>query len=272
MAAARADQIIDALPQGLRQGRWLFKIATLGAGLFFLPRLLASQTLRPQASPRPRPKETLEFFNDELLSGNVFNENSWAGLLLWKLSPALKVFSDGERGAAEDYVQVMGAGEGWEKTLERYGADFAWLRINSPLAKLMARSAGWQPIDFDDASVLYASVSQAHAQLIKTWAPRGLRPGDMDDPFDASRIPQVEADLEMRRLKRPDSGIIHYYEAKLALERGEDALARQWLEQGIKSDSGFAPDYQLLGELRLKTGDKKGAERFFERAAAMGSL
>jgi hypothetical protein len=272
MAAARADQIIDALPDPLRQGRWFIKIMALGAALFFLPRLLASATERAQAIPRPQPKESLEFFDEELLSGNVFNENDWAGLLLWKLSPALKVFSDGERGAASDYVEVMNGSEGWENILQRYSTDFAWLRINSPLAKLMARSAAWQPIDFDDASVLYVSVNPAHADLIKTWAPRGLRPGDMDDPFDASRLPQVEADLEMRRLKRPNSGILHYYEAKLGEERGEDVLARQWLEQGIKADPDFAPNYRFLGELRLKAGDKKGAESFFERAAAMGDL
>lgn len=272
MAAARADTVIDALPLILRQLRWGLKLGALAAAIFFLPGLLA-QSARPESGrPKPLPRETLAFFKDELLSGNIFNENDWSGQFIWELAPSAKVFSDGKRGSAADYVRILGAGEGWEKALGRYQADFAWLKLNNPLAKAMARSSSWQPVDFDDASVLYASVAPEHAALIKTWAPRGLRPGDMDEPFESSRLPQVEADLEGRRLQRPNSGILHYYEARYWVEKGREPLARQWLEQGIKSDPSFAPDYQLLGELRLKAGDKKGAQTFFERAAALGGL
>jgi hypothetical protein len=268
MAAARAGQVMDALPSAGRGLGWTLKAAAFAAALFMLPRLF-------QAGPgkaAPQPAESVDFFKDELLSGNVFNENDWAGKLIWELTPQARVFSDGRRGAAFDYLRIMQASEGWGKLLERYGADFAWLKINSPLAKAMARSAFWQPVDFDDASVLYARVGPPNAKLIKTYAPRGLRPGDMDEPFDASRLPQVEADLEGRRLKRPRSGVLHYYEARLNLEMEREGLARQWLERGIQTDPSFAPNYKLLGELRLKAGDKKGAQPFFERAMSLGGL
>lgn len=270
MLAGRADTVVDSLPSALRSMRWILKFALLGLAFYGLPPLLAKAS-RP-ATAAPAPKETLEFFKEELLDGNVYNENGWAGRLCWELSPSLKVFSDGLKGNASDYVRVLEAGEGWEKILDRYSTDYAWLKVNSTLAKAMARSALWQPLDFDDASVLYARVSPAHAALIKTWAPRGLRPGDRDEPFESSRLPQVDADLEMRRLRRPKSGILHYYQARLAVEKGKEALARQWLEQGIKAAPGFGPNYALLGELRMKMGDKKGAQSFYERAAALGGL
>jgi hypothetical protein len=270
MAAARADLCVDALPGPLRALRWLAKAAALGTALFFLPRLLAGGAGRARDFRDSQPRETLDFFEEELLGGNVFSEKDWDGLILWRLQPPLRVF--GGAGTAQDREQILAAGEGWEGLLSQSGADFAWLRVNGSLAKAMARSAQWQPVDFDDASVLYAAVSPAHADLIKTWAPRGLRPGDMDDPFDPSRLPQVEADLESRRLKRPRLGILDYYEARLGMQRGEESLARQWLEQGIRADPGFVPSYRLLGELRLKAGDKPGAESFFERAAALGGL
>jgi hypothetical protein len=229
---------------------------------------MLARAARPQAGA-PQPRETLDFFEEELLQGNVFSEAGWAGLFLWKLGPSIKVFSDGRRGAAGDYARIVAAAEGWEKSLDRHGADFAWLKIDSPLARVMARSRHWQPIDFDNASVLYARIAPGAAALIKTFAPRGLRPGDLSDPFDPSRLPQVEADLESRRLKRPQSGILHYFQARLALEKGREALARQWLEKGIRVDGGFAPLYQLLGELRMKSGDSQGAKSFLDRAAAL---
>jgi hypothetical protein len=225
------------------------------------------------------PRETLEFFRSETTGGNVFNDNAWAGRLAWELSPLASVFSDGRRGAADDYAAALraeAAGPGqrpdWEKILDRHKADFAWLCPNSPLAKAMARSADWQPVDFDDQSVLYAKAGPQHDKLIKTWAPRGLRPGDWDDPFDESRLPQVEADLEARLLRRPRMGILHFFEAKFWQARGKETLAREWLERGIHADPDFGPNYRLLGELRLKAGDRKGAAVFFEQAALRGSL
>ena len=268
MAAARAGQVMDALPSAGRGLGWTLKAAALAAALFMLPRLFKAEPGKTAAQPA----ESVDFFRDELLSGNVFNENDWGGKIIWELSPQARVFSDGKRGAAFDYVRIMQASEGWGKLLEHYGTDFAWLRLNTPLAKAMARSAAWQPVDFDDASVLYARVGPPNAKLIKTYAPRGLRPGDMDEPFDSSRLPQVQADLESRRLKRPRSGILHYYEARLNLEMEREGLARQWLERGIQLDPSFAPNYKLLGDLRLKAGDKKGAQPFFERAMSLGGL
>jgi hypothetical protein len=252
LAASRADIVVDAMPAALRNLRWVVKAAALVLGLCALPSLYASSL--HAAAPQSQPKETVQFFRDELMDGNAACDMGWAGRLLWELSPSLR---------------ICWGGLDQELPSE---ADFAWLRVNSPLAKSLSLSRDWQPVDFDDASVLYARVDAAHAALIKTWAPHGLRPGDLDEPFESSRLPQVEADLEGRRLNRPASGILHYFEAKLALDKGQEVLARQWLEQGIQADPGFAPNYRLLAELRMKLGDKKGAQAFFERAAALGGL
>jgi hypothetical protein len=252
MGAARADIVVDAMPAALRNLRWLVKTAALGCALFILPGLFAAPS--PRQAQAFQPRETVQFFKDELLDGKVACEQDWSGRLLWELSPSLKAY---------------------DLELDRpipTEADYAWLRINSPLAKSLSLSRDWQPLDFDDASVLYARADAAHASLIKTWAPRGLRPGDLDEPFESSRLPQVEADLEGRRLNRPHSGILMFFEARLAMEKGQDTLARQWLEQGIHADPNFAPNYRLLGELRAKEKDTKGAQEFFDRAAALGGM
>jgi len=280
MLAVRSDLLLDALPGPLRASRWLLKAGLLGFGFWMLPGLLAKPLL---ASSQIGPKETLGFMQSELLDGNVFSEEAWAGPLLQALAPGVRVFAhDGMLPAARSRAMAEAARvqnlepnrsadgkEAWENILEHSDTDFALLKLGSPLAKAMARSAYWQPVDFDDAAVLYARIIPAHAQLIKTYAPRGLRPGDLDEPFESSRLPQVEADLEERLLAKPKLGILYYFEALLWKQRQRQQLARQWLEKGLREDPGFGPNYRLLGELRVLAGDPEGGRRFLEKAAAM---
>ncbi len=286
LMAARADSLVDALPGPLKTGRWLLKAGLLGLGVWSLPPLLAGAARGTAPAPRV---QTFGFFKEQLLDGALFTESNFAGRALWELSPSARVFAhDGmvptarkkaefEQArvlAAEPAVSDSAGPAAWEKILQRSQADFALLRLNSPLAKVMARSAAWQPVDFDDRSVLYARVEEGHAALIKTFAPRGLLPGDLDEPFGdplfaASRLPQVEADLESRLVQHPDSGVLCYFEAMLWKQKDKPMLARQWLEKGVRADPDFAPNYRLLAALRLQAGDKEAAQAFLERAAAL---
>jgi hypothetical protein len=277
MLAARSDFLVDALPEPLKGGRWLLKVGLLAFGLWMLPGLLARPLSRAVVA---RPLGTLSFMKDELLEGNIFTESVWSGGVLEALAPGSRVFEHAGmlpsalrrarlEAARVQAVESKPGKSSWEEILERSQTDFALLRLDSPLAKAMARSAKWQPLEFDDASVLYARNSPGHAAVIKKYAPRGLRPGDMSEPFEASRLPQVEADLEERLLRKPNLGILYYYEALLWKERDKRLLARQWLEKGLRADPSFAPNYRLLGELKALDSEPEASRRLLQKAVEL---
>jgi tetratricopeptide (TPR) repeat protein len=194
-----------------------------------------------------------------LLNARILCPADWTPLLAWKLAGNGRFALD-HRGAAdplrasalEDALQARGD---YSACLARQGVELCWLERGSPLAVALASSQGWQPVSFDDASVLYVQNTPANADLIATRAPRGLRPGDPLQPFDPTRLAQAEADLEADLAHDPGMGVLYQYMAQLWLARGHDAKARETLEGGLRADPGYAPNYARLAALRASLGD-----------------
>ena len=259
LSAARFDLLVDALPAPLRALRWPAKLAAL-AGVLYAT-LGGAAPLGPAADVRPsaRPLQTLAFYEDALMDTRILCPPDWTPLLAWKLEGHGRFALDA-RGAA-DPARAAALSDALEArgdvpaALAREDVGLCWVPRGSPLALALASSQGWQPVSFDDASVAYVPAVPANAELIRTHAPRGLRPGDPDQPFDATRLAQSEADLEAGLAHDPGMGVLYLYMAQLWLARGHEAKARETLEGGIRADPGFAGNYARLAALRAALGD-----------------
>lgn len=260
VAAGCLDRIVDALPDMVRASRWGLKVASLGAGFFLLPQ--AFHPARPDLKALEQPQETLDFFAKEDLSVNLVSEPAWADALAWKLQGQARMLATQRplpSDLAADVQQILAVNKDWGPLLEKHGSDAAMLKIGTPLAKAMAYAQEWQPVAFDDYSVLYLKVQPSHEALIKTFAPRGLRPGDEENPLEARRLQQCEADLEARLAQAPAMGRLLYLRAALLLSQGREDKALEVLRQSLKLDPNFLPSYTWLGALLKKAGDKAGA-------------
>jgi hypothetical protein len=259
-SAARFDMLTDALPSPLRKLRWPAKLAALallaawtGSGAW----IVWSRNGEPAALARP--EQTVTFYGQELFDVNILCPAAWTPLLAWKLAPNAHFALDA-RGVA-DPVRAAGLRDALDArgdfagTLATEGVGLCWLERGSPLALALASSQAWQPVSFDDASVVYVPDTPANAELIRVRAPRGLRPGDPAQPFDATRLVQAEADLEADLARDPGMGVLYLYMSQLWLARGHAAKARETLEGGIRADPYFAPDYAQLAALRAGLGD-----------------
>lgn len=267
MAAQRFDQVVDALPAALRSLRWPLKVALLAAALALG---LRGGLRWPEARPELRPKQTLKFYEDELLDLRILCPPDWTGWLAARLAPHARFALDA-RGRADSAVQLaLGAalrGEGKPAAaLEANGVEAAWLPLGSPLALALGRVQGWQPLSVDDASVFYVRATPLLKDLVQVHAPRGLRLGDPDNPFDATRLAQAEADLETRLARDPDLGVLYQFQAELWLAKGHEAKARETLEAGIRADPGYAGTYARLAALRAQRGERNEARQLYERA------
>jgi hypothetical protein len=280
MTAARADSIVDALPEGLRRLRWPLKLLGLGGLLWLcLPGTAAPSLMARMPSARaelPLPKKVLAFYERELLNAKLLCPPEWAGGVAWALAPNVELALD-ERGAAVAGVAANDAlrqaldGQGaWREALLDHEVEACLLPIGSPLAVNLARAAEWQPVAFDDEAVLYVRSLPTMQELIRVHAPRGLRPGDPAQAFDPSRLSEAEADIEAGMAADANSGVLYLYAAQLWLAKDEPARARQSLEAGLRADPDFAPNYIRLAALRGAAGMAAPAAAALERGKALG--
>jgi tetratricopeptide (TPR) repeat protein len=264
----RGDRLMDAMPSGLRALRWPVKALALAAALLLAWRF-GPPALHAHAAP-PRPQQTVAFYEQELLDLRVLCPPEQSAWLAWRLAPHVR-FAVDARGRAPKAVQAsMGralqADEGWKEALEAQGVEACWLPLGSPLAVALATAQAWQAVAVDDASVLYVKALPQMQELIRVYAPRGLRLGDPERPFDPSRLAQAEADLEMRLNRDPALGVLYLFQAELWLAKGNDAKARQTLEAGIRADKGFARNYARLAALRAARGETAEARLLYQKA------
>jgi tetratricopeptide (TPR) repeat protein len=267
ISAARFDALVDAMPQPLRALRWPAK-AVLLLGLLAYG---VAGGPRWQSRPAPAlPKQSLDFYQQQLLDLRVLCPPDWTGYLAFHAPPGAGFALDARGLAPAERQQRLGLAlegqGGWSSALDADSVEACWLPLGSPLAVALSTAQAWQPVSFDDASVLYVRASPANAELIRVNAPRGLRPGDSSHPVDPTRLVQAEADLEARLNQDPGCGVLYLYQAELWLAKDQEAKARQTLEAGIRADADFAPNYARLADLRAARGDAPGAAALYRNA------
>jgi tetratricopeptide (TPR) repeat protein len=267
ISAARFDALVDGLPPLLRALRWPAKGAALAGLLAFT----VAGGPRWEARPAPAlPKQSLEFYQQQLLDLRVLCPPVWTGYLAFQAPPGAGFALDQRGLAPPDRQERLGQaldGQGdWSAALDADGVEACWLPLGSPLAVALSTAQAWQPVSFDDAAVLYVRSTPANAELIRVNAPRGLRPGDCTRPVDPTRLVQAEADLEARLNQDPSCGVLYLYQAELWLAKGQEAKARQTLEAGIRADADFAPNYARLADLRAARGDRLPAAALYRNA------
>ncbi len=253
VAATRATLLVDSLPGWLKASRWPFKLALLALAVLALPRAWSSPDFGFGTRLGDAPSQTLDLMREQGLSGVVFAPIEWSGWLQWQMKDQARLLVAPrafDPGNARDYLEAMEAKPAvWPQVFERYGVGLALLAPGSPLAVALSYSQDWQPVAFDDASVLFAKAGPEHADLIKTFAPRGLKPGDPARAIDPSRLGQTEADLEALAGRMAGVGRYHYYRALLFQAEDEQDKVRQALEDGKSADPGFALNAQWLDYL-----------------------
>jgi tetratricopeptide (TPR) repeat protein len=268
LAAQRFDQVVDALPLGLRRLRWPLKLALLLGALALLWR--GAWTPAPGHRPAPLPRQSVAFYEQELLNLRILCPPEWTAYLAHRLAPhaafALDLRGRAPAAARSAALNALGGARDATESLQALGAEAAWVGMGSPLALRLATAQGWQPVAVDNASVLYVREQPAVRELVRVHAPRGLRLGDPARPFDPSRMAQAEADLEMRLARDPALGVLYLFQAELWLAKGHEAKARQTLEAGIRADPGFAGAYARLADLRARRGDKPEARVLYNKA------
>lgn len=98
---------------------------------------------------RAFPVRAVDFLEAHPPDGNVFNEYTWGGYLLYRLYPSQRVFIDGAidlygEALTRDYLDIVNAREGWQNKLDAYSVRWVILPPDRPLAHELARLEMWK--------------------------------------------------------------------------------------------------------------------------------
>ncbi len=97
---------------------------------------------------------------DGLPQGNVFNEFSWGGYLLYRLNGEELVFIDGQtdfygEALTRTHEQTLNGEGDWQTVLDNYDINWILLPPHRTLAKLLPYSDLWENIYADDTTVVF---------------------------------------------------------------------------------------------------------------------
>lgn len=133
----------------------------------FLKSVESASDIKLWSDIKKYPYKAVAYIKENKLEGNMMNEYSWGGYLIWQL-PEHKTFIDGRMAAwrindtylMEDHRKIYFKTEENEELLKNYleTYDIKWIlhRPNSPIVKYLGEKNGdvWETIYEDDTSVI----------------------------------------------------------------------------------------------------------------------
>jgi len=110
--------------------------------------------------PQVLPVEAVDVLEESLPEGQVFNEFTWGGYLLYRLWPEKQVFIDGQTDfygeeLTREYLTVVNATPGWEEILDRFDVEWVIVRPQRPISRWLESRAGWERIFEDSTAVVW---------------------------------------------------------------------------------------------------------------------
>jgi hypothetical protein len=116
----------------------------------------------------------------------MYNFYNWGGFLIWKLSPARKVFIDGrvlDETVFRSSMEIISADTTnfagmpvWKALLEAYNVRYIIIHLyqrtgeKSPLARALLKEDKWIPVFFSDNAIIFVKDSGENAEVIRKFA------------------------------------------------------------------------------------------------------
>jgi hypothetical protein len=102
----------------------------------------------------------VQFVRHNKPAGPLFNSYNWGGYLIFELWPEYPVYVDGRTDLYDDaflrrYLNVVVAGEGWERSLDEDGINLVLVEVNSPLALALRRDPNWVEAYRDELAAVF---------------------------------------------------------------------------------------------------------------------
>jgi len=155
----KISKTIQNMDASLRGVTWsLLAVLLIGAALLSEQKF-DSQNLGNTFSPDKFPVQAADWLAVNPQAGNMFNEFTWGGYLLYRLWPEQHVFIDGQTdfyGAelVNEYLTTIRVQDGWQDILQKYDVAWAIIPTNFPMVRVLQDKLDWQIIYQDQTATI----------------------------------------------------------------------------------------------------------------------
>ncbi len=246
------------------------------ASFAFLGRLSSSTSLLTAVpTPDRHPMGAVDWLTSHRVTGNVFNNFSFGGYILWRGYPDLRVFIDG-RGMVYDqfmtkYHQVVTDERVLLETDDQFRFDAVVFARNSDFVlETLAASSRFGLVYWDDLSTVWLRRSPRFAPLLDRYAySPEFKPWRLDDMLTGPPSDWSRRDAARSVEESPQAVLAWVFAAERAAREGGLAEAVRVAERGLV----FHPDDPVVlsekGSLLSRAGDAKGARDVFVRVVEL---
>jgi hypothetical protein len=131
---------------------WLLLCTAVFLGLAYWPTLAARQM---EARNELTGWKAVDFVISRGITGRVFNEYGFGGLMIYRLNPAQRVFIDGRADAygdafVKEYLKIFAGQEGWAEAFDRYDIDYVVSTRNAPIRQLLLQRGDFVSVYEDE--------------------------------------------------------------------------------------------------------------------------
>ncbi|MBI5651724.1 MAG: hypothetical protein HZC40_14965 [Chloroflexi bacterium] len=110
--------------------------------------------------PRVFPVAAVDHLARARLTGNLFNEFTWGGYLLYRSWPPQRVFIDGftdfyGEALTREYWQTIQGESNWEAILDRYAVEWVIVRADARLIARLRESSRWVESYRDETAAIW---------------------------------------------------------------------------------------------------------------------
>ena len=135
-------------------------LAIILIGIILKTGTIDSTGLDYQYDPQKFPVDAVNWLETHPQHGNMFNQFSWGGYILYRMWPQQKVFIDGQtdfygEALTLDYVRVRDLRGNWQQILAKY--NISWAIIGSDqinLSSALQKELNWKIIYQDKTSII----------------------------------------------------------------------------------------------------------------------
>ena len=162
---------------------WLMLSASLLLALAYWP-MLARQHM--EAGNEFIGWKAVDFVVSRGITGRVFNEYGFGGLMIYRLNPAQKVFIDGRADAygdafVKEYLKIFFGQEGWAEAFDRYEIDYVVCARTAPIRQLLLQRGDFVSVYKDEYNSVLVKRIPRFESIIREAADSALIPAATSD-------------------------------------------------------------------------------------------
>lgn len=155
----KVSKTIQNMETRLRGITWSLLTVIVVAAALLSGHKLDTEKIGNTFDPNQFPVHAVDWLETNPQDGNMFNEFTWGGYLLYRLWPEQRVFIDGQTDfygseLVHEYLTTLLVQDGWQNTLQKYDISWAIIPSGTPMIRALQDTLGWKIIYQDHIATI----------------------------------------------------------------------------------------------------------------------